>query len=101
MKVFRILKSRIVKNQEEWVVKRREVCFVCPLNSKNQKKLSRKVRVYKFLSDLLDKIMFVEKVELGQCSHEDCGCPIFFKSKIDIEECPENKWKSIYIPNNK
>ena len=71
--------------------KRRKICQGCPLNTKNQVKLSRKVRVYKFFSDLLDKIMFSKEKDLGACSI--CTCPIIYKTKIKEEECPENKWK--------
>ena len=84
-----------------WVKERRKVCSTCPLNTKNQTKLSFKVRVYKIYSDLLDKVMFAEKEDLGQCGHEECGCNIYFKTRTKEETCPDNKWRSIYIPNKK
>jgi len=92
-KLYRIVKSRLIKGEEPWVEERRKICQGCPLNTKNQVKLSRKVRVYKFFSDLLDTIMFSKEKDLGQCAHPDCGCPIAQKTKIKEEECPENKWK--------
>jgi hypothetical protein len=45
--------------------------------------------------------MFAEKEDLGQCGHEECGCNIYFKTRTKEETCPDNKWRSIYIPNKK
>ena len=58
----------------------------------NIEKLPLKKRIIKFLSDFYSKIMGKEEVDtLGGCSI--CGCSVYFKSEIDIEYCPKNKWK--------
>lgn len=103
IKIWTILKSRFIRdNNEDWVKERRAICKECrTYNSLYYKeKTSLKNRVYKILSDLLTFITFAENEELGQCLHKNCGCSIFYKTKIEEEFCHEEKWKSINIPNN-
>lgn len=97
MKIFRILKSRFIKNKEYWVEERRKICKDCKTynSSYYQEKVSLKNKVYKALSDFYTFITFSENEELGQCLHENCGCNIFYKTKIGNEFCHEYKWKSI------
>lgn len=101
MNILTILKSRLKKEEENQQTKlRRQVCKSCPTNSNNLKKLNLKTKILIFLSDLLTFITFRKKTTLGTCSHPDCGCDIFFKTQEENEECPENNWTSIYIPNS-
>lgn len=102
MKIWTILKSRFTKDKnEDWVKERREICKNCiTYNSLHYKeKTSLKNRIYKVLSDFYTFITFAENEELGQCLHPECGCPTFFSTLIPEGNCPDNKWKSIYIPN--
>lgn len=95
------IKSRFKKSEESWVKERREICLNCVYNSKNYKeKKTFKQKTLKFFSDLLTLITFSENEDLGECLHENCGCPIFFSTTVFSGECPEGKWKSIYIPNS-
>lgn len=101
MNIITILKSRLKKeNETELTKQRRIMCNTCPTNSKNQEKPSLKTKILIFLSDLLTLIMLREKTTLGTCAHPDCGCDIYYKTQEVEEECPEEKWKSIYIPNS-
>jgi len=104
-KIWRIIKSRFKKDTgESWVEERRKICKVCPFNSKNKEKLSVKNKFIKIFSDLYTTITFSEYIDLGTCS---CECPIWYKTADEEEECwakeekNDDKWKSIYIPNNK
>ena len=99
-KIKTIILSRFKKPQnQEWVELRRSICKNCPHNSKKTTTLSLKVRLTRFLSDFLTWITRAEQEDLGICTHEKCGCDIFFKSKIDEEICPEGYW-SVYEPNS-
>lgn len=99
LSLSRIIKSRFLKVKEKWVYQRRDICKDCPLNSKNLEKLTAKQKILNFFSKLLTKITFAESEDLGECTHEECGCDIFFKTQVKEEICHDNKWKSIYIPN--
>jgi len=102
IKIWTILKSRFIRDKnEDWVKERREVCRNCrTYNSLHYKeKTSLKNRVYKILSDFYTFITFAENEDLGQCLHPECGCPTFFSTLSSESSCPDNKWKSIYIPN--
>ena len=88
-----ILKSRFKKqSQEDWIEDRREICRVCPFNSKNSKEsLTIKNKVYKVLSDFYTFITRAENKDLGVCLA--CDCPVFWKTPEIEEHCPKNKWQ--------
>ena len=98
------IKSRFLKTKEDWWIdERRKKCKSCVYNSKNFKEeKTLKQKTLKFFSDLLSLVTLSFHKDLGQCLHVDCGCSIAHKSLLPIEEadCPEGKWKSIYIPNS-
>jgi len=87
-----IIQSRIVyyKNREkDWYKDRRNICDVCPLNSKNKKELSLK-----------DKIFRILNLKSHFCTI--CKCPIHLITSLEESECSlyevnkEPKWKSNY-----
>lgn len=90
-----IILSRIRKTKESEQVKdRRNICLSCQYNTKNQTKLSLRVRVVKFFSDLYSLVTGnIKKDILGNCSAPGCGCSIYFKTSEPEENCPINKWK--------
>jgi hypothetical protein len=56
-------------------------------------------RFLKLLSDFYSKITGNAKVDvLGNCTACE-SCSVYYKS-IDEEECPKDRWRSIYIPNS-
>ncbi len=97
-KIRTIVFSRFKKpNKESFVEKRREICRTCPLNTKNLEKLSFKIKVVKFFSDLYSSITGNKKEDdLGSCSV--CGCSIFYKTQEKLESCAAKpaKWRKIY-----
>lgn len=90
-----IIFSRFKKpNQESFVKERLKVCKKCSFNSKNTEKISVKMRIMNFLSDLLTLLTRAKEVkDLGQCIHPSCGCNLYFKTQEEVETCPTNKWK--------
>lgn len=100
-KLITIFKSRFRKPESHpEILKRRELCGLCPYNSKNTTRRTFKTRVYKVLSDLFTWLTMTESVDLGQCVHPACGCDIYFKTaELEDEKCPKNMW-SIYKPNS-
>lgn len=99
--IWTAIKSRFLKTKEDWWIdERRKKCKSCVYNSKNFKEeKTLKQKTLKFFSDLLSLVTLSFHKDLGQCLHEECGCPIFFSTIIPEGECPDNKWKSIYIVN--
>jgi len=51
------------------------------------------MKIYNFLSELLNLITFTKLTDLGQCLAPNCGCNIYLKTLEEDESCPENKWK--------
>jgi hypothetical protein len=98
-KIKTIILSRINKTKtESWVEDRRHVCSLCPHNSKNNSDSTLKQRIYKLLSDSLTFITGAINYDLGQC--KICLCDLYYKSKSDVEDCEDGRWKSIYTPNS-
>ena len=96
------IKSRFIRTNESWVKERREKCKNCVYNSKNFKeKKTIKQKTLKLFSDLLSLVTLSFHKDLGQCLHPECGCSIAHKTLLPSEEtdCPEGKWKSIFVPN--
>lgn len=101
-KIWTILKSRFKKNKnQDWINNRREICFNCPLHSKNIKRLSIGIKIIKLLSDFYSLLVFSNKDNLGHCGV--CGCSTYYSTQEETAECSDDnpKWKSIYIPNKK
>lgn len=97
-KIKTIILSRFKKPQnQEWVELRRSVCKNCPHNSRKTTILSLKVRLLKYLSDLLTWITRAEQEDLGACNL--CGCPLYFKTLSEDSECDAGFW-SVYKPNS-
>lgn len=106
MNLIRIITSRFKKEREEdWILKRREVCKTCPLNTNNLAETTLRIKVIQRLSNFLSWLTRAKSKDLGYCSI--CGCPIFFLTREEDTECSskekygDDKWKSIYIPNKK
>lgn len=99
-KAWTIITSRFKREKEEEFVRlRRALCKDCPLNSLNKERLSLFDKLRKYPSDFYSWITGFEDV-LGICTHEYCGCSIAAKSNIEDEMCPEDKWESVFIPQN-
>jgi len=93
-----LLLSRFKKEKnEQWVQDRRQICKVCPYNTKNLESISRKQKIVNFFSKIYSAITFSENEDLGECSI--CTCPLFYKTREKEENCDKNKWKSIHIEN--
>ena len=90
-----IILSRIKKTKESEQVKdRRNICLSCQYNTKNQTKLSLRVRVVKLFSDLYSLVTGnIKKDILGNCTACEV-CSIYYKTLETEENCPKEKWKS-------
>lgn len=99
-KIKLIILSRIKKPKISKLVEyRREVCKNCEYNTLNLEHIPPIKLIIKKLSDFYSWITGNSDVDvLGNCGK--CGCSIFYKTR-DEDECPEDKWVSIYIPNKK
>jgi len=104
MKIWRIIKSRFENETgEQWVSERREICRTCLYNSLNASGTTLKQKVYKAISDFYTWLTRSENEHLGEC---ECTCSIWYKTRQISEECwakeeyGDDKWKSIFIPQN-
>jgi len=93
-----VLKSRFKKQTEEdWIEQRREICRVCPLNTKNSKSTTLKVKIYKHLSDFYTWLTRAKnnKDDGSLCSI--CGCNLFYLCGEPESRCSDTppKWESI------
>ena len=85
MKIKTILLSRFKKkNTQSFVRHRRRVCHFCSYNSKNTDNISLKNKVLKLLSDFYSAVVFSKGEDLGQCTHKDCGCDIYYKTQEKV-----------------
>lgn len=91
-KLWTIIKSRFsTPEEDENTLHRRRICKDCPFNSVNTNTIPLKQRVVKYFSDLYSKITRREEEDnLGNCTV--CGCSIYYKTAVDFEYCPKNKW---------
>ena len=96
-----IILSRIKKTKnDKWIQDRRNICSVCPKNTKNMSSVSLKIKLIKALSNFYTWILFKPKTNFGNCSI--CGCDVFYSTREKESECSDDppKWKSIYFPND-
>lgn len=70
----------------KYVIYRRSICYVCPLNSKNVLEPSF-LNVVDYIRHKVGKI--------GYCTI--CKCPIKAKTQVEEEQCPKNKWTRIKL----
>jgi len=101
-KAYRAIYSRMFpsRNRSEYAIKRLEVCKECLYNSLNFENYNFMQKVKLNLNKVLNYLFRVKQFQ-GVCLHPDCGCDLIKKSEHPDEECPDNKWKSIYVPNIK
>jgi len=92
-KIYKILLSRFKKVEEKTFIReRRKKCKGCIYNSKNNTdRISFKIRVVIFLSNLYNDLIGNKTEDLGNCTK--CGCDIFYKTQEEDEQCPDNQWK--------
>lgn len=93
MKLWRIVKSRFLKQKnEQWIQDRRDKCKNCEWNTLNKTNITIK---QKFLKNLLDAYSQISGNEdedtLGNCTACEM-CSVFYKSSEKLEKCPKNKW---------
>lgn len=93
-KIKTILLSRVNNNkEEEWIRRRRGICFECNYNTLNGGILKGYRFFLAILSTAFSYIMGRSKVDiLGECSA--CGCSIYYKSESS-ETCVKGKWETL------
>lgn len=81
-----IVKSRFIKGEDlpGWYEERLSKCSTCSLNSANVGQ-----------SDKSSLRKGWEIIAGAHCMHQDCGCTITEKAKVDTESCPEKNWLAI------
>jgi len=93
-KIKTIILSRILKPKtDQWVKDRRLICKSCPYNTLNMEKLTYRIKIAKFFSDLYTFTTFNKKTELGVCSV--CTCDLYYKTETMIEYCEKGKWQKV------
>jgi ribosomal protein S24E len=93
-KILTIIKSRFKKNKEEedWVLKRREICKLCKYNSKNAEKIEITKKLIIKLSDFYSFITGKKQEDnLGNCTI--CGCSLFYLTSEKESYCKKEFWK--------
>ena len=98
--LYRIITSRFKKKkQETWIEYRMDICRICIHNSRNTLQKSNKEILMIFLNKSANKLFRYKTDSDAVCNI--CYCHLELKTAEKDESCPENKWKSINIPNKK
>lgn len=92
-KLKTIILSRFTKTKEdEETLRRRKICKSCEFNSLNVKKIPRKKRMLKKISDFYSWITGnSEEDNLGNCLACE-ACSLYFKTAEILEECKKGYW---------
>jgi len=67
---------RLIGKNPDLFCERYKICRSCPFNSKNNKELNWKQKLWALLGDYC----------------VDCGCPLKSKLVEPLSECPQLKW---------